>query len=113
MIAAHALPDIKAALVEVWLPPPSVNQTDILVGAREFPGHLIAARRLLGADRRPATKLTRYDIGAARISATGPDPVLMESRKKLLPPSTRLVEPAASITVSVPGTPITPSPFKS
>src|SRR6476660_9361426 len=36
----------------------------ILIGARAFPGHLIAARRLLGANRRPAAKLTRHNIGA-------------------------------------------------
>ena len=41
----------------------------------------------------------------------GSDPVLMLSRKNLVPTATRLVEPANSMTV--PGTPITPSPFKS
>jgi len=36
----------------------------ILIGARAFPGYLIAARRLLDANRRPATKLARHNISA-------------------------------------------------
>ena len=65
MIAAP-LPDIKA-VCEVWLPLLSVSQTDVLIGAREFPGHLIATCRLLDADRRPATKLTCHHVHAASI----------------------------------------------
>ena len=66
---------------------------NILIDACEFPRHLIATCRLLGADRRPATKLTCHHVGAT-IFSEGPDPVLMLSRKNLLPTATRLVEPA-------------------
>ena len=64
---------------------------------------LIATCRLLGANRRPATKLTGYHVDAASFER-GPDPVLMLSRKNLLPTATRLVERADPMTV--PGTPI-------
>src|SRR5260221_5410888 len=46
--------------------------------------------------------------------SSGPDPLLMLLRKKLLPTSTRLVDPNASITlVGSAGGPITPSPLRS
>ena len=54
----------------------------ILIGARDFPGHLIAARRLLGADRRPATKLTRHNIGAT-VFQRGTEPSADVIEKKI------------------------------
>ena len=76
---------------------------NILIGACKLPGHLMATCRLLGADRRPATKLTGYHVDAASFER-GSGPGAMLSRKNLLPTATRLVERADPMTV--PGTPI-------
>ena len=47
----------------------------VLIGARDLPGDLIPACRLLRADRRPGAKLTRHKSAPAYFSE-GPEPPL-------------------------------------
>ena len=46
----------------------------ILIGAGQLPGNLIAACRLLCADRRPAAKLTHHNVRAAILQRGARDP---------------------------------------
>ena len=52
----------------------------ILIGAGDLPGNLVAARRLLRADRRPGAELPRHNAAPPYFSS-GPVPLLMLSRK--------------------------------
>ena len=110
MIAAHyCLPTKWRCRCEIAV---AIGVPDrILIGARAFPGHLIAARRLLGADRRPATKLARHNIGATvfqRGVRPGADAV-----EKKLGPHRHQAGRAGRLDDGPGNAPIAPSPFKS
>ena len=72
---ARSRRDVKST--EMQLPLLSVYHTCILIGARHLPGHLIPARRLLRADRRPGpplVKLTGHNRRPAKLSSTAEPP---------------------------------------